>query len=42
MMCHVLVLHRKHYNECSMFVMNINGNGISSLMQKNRTYYSSH
>ena len=42
MMCHVLVLHRKHYNVCSMFVMNIHGNGISALMQKNRTYYSSH
>jgi hypothetical protein len=42
MICHVLVRHRKHYNVYSMFVMNIHGNGISSLMQKNRTYYSSH
>ena len=25
MMCHVLVLHRKHYNVCSMFIMNIHG-----------------
>ena len=42
MMCYVLVLQRKHYNVCSMFVMNIHGNGISSLMQQNRTYYSFH
>jgi hypothetical protein len=25
MMCHVLVHHQKHYNVCSMFVMNIHG-----------------
>ena len=34
MMCHVLVRHRKHYNVCSMFAVNIHENGVSALMQK--------
>ena len=37
MMCHVLVRHRKHYNVCSMFAVNIHENGISALMQ-NKSY----
>ena len=34
MVCHVLVRHRKHYNVCSMFAVNIHENGVSALMQK--------
>jgi hypothetical protein len=37
MICHVLVRHQKHYNVCSMFVMNIHVNGVSALMQ-NKSY----
>ena len=37
MLCHVLVRHRKHYNACSMFAVNIHENGVSALKAKNRT-----
>jgi len=37
MMCHVLVRHRKHYNVCAMFAVNIHENGVSALMH-NKTY----